>query len=138
MSKPIWTGKKILAAGIAVAICIAALVTVVISIEEFGLVSGRGLAERIIVVGLLAFATSLLAFGTIRYEPGKFLDKDEIRSAIAIALTVLYVILLPLSLVPNVGLDFAGEFLKNFHIVYVSIIGFYFGTQAIEILRGPK
>src|SRR3990170_1214841 len=103
-------------------ILLAAIWTVSLSVQTFGLVSGRGLADRMIVLGLLAFVGPLLAFGFIRYEEDKLLQKGEIRSAIAIAMTVMYLTLLPFSLVPEVGLDFSGEFLKNFHLVYVSVI----------------
>ena len=134
-SKKKW---KIVATIAVLVVAFLAAASVVLSVQQFGLVSGRGLAERIIIVSLLAFSGSLLAFGAIRYEEGVFLEKGEIRSAIAIALTVAYLILLPLSLVPNIGLDFGGEFLKNFHLVYVSVIGFYFGTRVVEILRGKE
>ncbi len=127
--------RKTVAIAVALAFSVVAIVAVIISVREFGLVSGRSLAERISIVGLLAFAGTLLVLGAIRYEAGKFLEKGEIRSAIAIALTVVYIILLPLSLVPNIGLEFGGEFLRNFHLVYVSVIGFYFGTGAIAMLK---
>jgi len=125
---------------ILVGILASAIYTVAVSVQWFGLVSGRGLADRIIVLSLLAFAGSLLAIGFIRYEEdkGRVLERGEIRSAIAIAMTVVYLTLLPFSLVPGVGLDFSGEFLKNFHFVYVSIIAFYFGTRILEEYTGRR
>lgn len=117
---------------------LAAVFAVSISVQTFGLIGGRGLADRIVVLGLLAFAGPLLAFGFIRYEADRVLERGEIRSAIAIAMTVMYLILLPFSLVPEVGLDFNGEFLKNFHFVYVSVIAFYFGTRILEEYTGKR
>ena len=95
----------------------------------------RGTAERIAIVGLYAFACSVLSLGALRYKADqRLLDQGEIRSAIAIGLTVTYLILVPLSLIPKPEtlFDFTGDFVKNFGTVYATVIAFYFSTVAVE------
>lgn len=114
---------------------VLAAISAGVSLSHWGLDTGRGVADRIAILGMAAFGYSVFGLGLLRYEKGSVLDQDEIRSAIAISLTVVYIILLPLSLVPNIGLNFDGEFLKNFHYAYVTVIAFYFGTNALEIYK---
>ncbi len=98
---------------------------------------GLFVAWYTIVLALGIFVISLLIFGAVRYEEkANFLKKGEIRSSIAIGLTALYIILLPLSLIKDATFDFSGKFLENFWLVYIAIIGFYFGSRTIERLKG--
>ena len=100
--------------------------------RNYGIPSGMFVAWYAIVLSLGIFAISLLVFGAVRYEKGSFLRKGEIRDSIAVGLTALYIILLPLSLVQDPSLNFTGKFLENFWLVYVTVIGFYFASHTAE------
>jgi len=109
-----------------------------LGVGQFGLESARTLVILVVILGLGSFAGVLTMFIALLYEQGKVLQKGEIRSAIAVALTVFYITLLTLSLLPNSGLDFSGEFLNNFYLVYITVIAFYFGTRALEVLKSKQ
>jgi hypothetical protein len=111
-----------------------------ISYDVWGLQTGRGLVDRIVIIGLIAFAGSIFSLGALRYsKEHSLLDQGEIRSSIAIAMTVMYLTLLPLSLLQSgTQLGFSGDLVKNFGTVYIAVIGFYFGSTALEKFSKPK
>jgi len=84
-----------------------------------------------IIVPLLSFVFMLY----ISYLKNEDLNKGEVRRAIAITLTILYIIALSFSVVKSDYLDFEREFVKHFQYVYGLIIAFYFGTRAYERAR---
>jgi hypothetical protein len=71
----------------------------------------------------------------ISYLKNHDLNKGEVRRAIAITLTILYIIALSFSILKLSELDFEREFVRHFQYVYGLIIAFYFGTRAYERVK---
>ena len=84
-----------------------------------------------IIVPLISFIFMLYVF----YLKNEDLNKGEVRRAITITLTILYVIALSFSIIKLPDLDFEREFVKHFQYIYGVIIAFYFGTRAYERVR---
>ena len=137
MSPCPWTGKTAPTILFWVIVVVALTATLAISFfiftwTLFGLRDPRLVANGIISATLFVFVFSLVVF--YRNDPAHFLDKGVVRTSIAISFTVAYVLLLAYSFIStDLGLDFKdNKFLDNFYLVYISIIGFYFTTAAIE------
>lgn len=79
-------------------------------------------------VGIISFIFPLILL--LRRRPVG-LETREVRRAITICFTILYVILLSMS-VANTDLNLKTEFLKNFLTIYLAIIAFYFGSRTVE------
>jgi len=84
-----------------------------------------------IVVPLVSFVYMLYVF----YLKNEDLNKGEVRRAIAITLTIMYIIALSLSILKADNLDFERDFVEHFQYIYGLIIAFYFGTRAYERAR---
>jgi hypothetical protein len=106
---------------------------VVLTSVFFGIESPRLVANGIVSVSLGVFLLTLLVFHASEKNKDEFLQKGAIRTAITISFTVAYLMLLAYSLIANeLGISFENKVLENFYLVYISIIGFYFGTTSLE------
>ena len=98
----------------------------------FGPGSPRLVAVGIVSTTLFVFLFTLIVFYWI-WGGDVLLQMNSIRTAIAISFTVAYLLVVSFSLVAgDLGLTLDNGVLNNFHLVYISIIGFYFGSTTAE------
>lgn len=120
----------------------------------------------ICIIGIFSFIIPLVLFS--KYDLGTRLSKGEVRKAIALSFTVMYIILLSMLFagtadLPPLNVTYSNIItidnthnittitnctnqtipatvygIRTFHYVYVIIIGFYFGSRLVERIKMQK
>jgi len=88
-------------------------------------------------MGIVSFCIPLLLSFSSEHNLATKLSRGEVRKSIVISLTVMYILLLPLSFY-YIPIEAIGNFTQNFLYVYVIIIGFYFGSRLGERIKMLK
>lgn len=125
--------------GIAIAIGLLEIVLLYLTSYLFGFESPRLVANGMVSVSLGVFLLTLIVFYSTSEPRQSFLEKGAIRTAIAIAFTVAYLMLFAYSLIAGeLRINLDNKVVENFYLVYISIIAFYFGTTGLEKMAEIK
>jgi len=82
-----------------------------------------------LIIGIVGILTLFVLLGLFYYHD-KTLDKGEVRRAIAISITVVFIITLAYSISPN---HKVGEhFLSLLKWAFSIVMAFYFGSRVVE------